>query len=340
MAVEKAMAAEVLGGPEDCGPARGDTKPDVVPLTGQQAQSPPARLRRTPGPEPRPWRKLKRNEKRPNLDRYNGKEFEKLLEEAQANIMKSIPNLEMPPALGPAPRERAQWTSWSSQETLQIQSRGESHHPLLPRPLGEATCREPGSPPRGRGTWSTPAGRRQSRPRSGMLVSGPEVTLRAGTPHSKVEVVRQRREADTGLDGGGAWRGTWVDPGRCHGGEQSLDAAAQGDPDLAEAGHGLLPRKALAQHVWGRWGCQRSLRRAHTGVGGCSGRSSGSWMWKSCCFSSIVSAHSWCTRSANAAPSRQQTSARRGRTVSGVGCGHCTSPARWLLAGVTPASVL
>lgn len=43
-------------------------------------------------------------EKRQNLDHYNGKEFEKLLEEAQANIMKSIPNLEMPPALGPQPK--------------------------------------------------------------------------------------------------------------------------------------------------------------------------------------------------------------------------------------------
>ncbi|XP_038611692.1 sickle tail protein homolog isoform X8 [Tachyglossus aculeatus] len=36
-------------------------------------------------------------EKRQNLDHYNGKEFEKLLEEAQANLLKSIPNLEMPP---------------------------------------------------------------------------------------------------------------------------------------------------------------------------------------------------------------------------------------------------
>uniref|UniRef100_A0A7N5K767 KIAA1217 n=1 Tax=Ailuropoda melanoleuca TaxID=9646 RepID=A0A7N5K767_AILME len=43
-------------------------------------------------------------EKRQNLDHYNGKEFEKLLEEAQANIMKSIPNLEMPPAMGPQPK--------------------------------------------------------------------------------------------------------------------------------------------------------------------------------------------------------------------------------------------
>ncbi|XP_027450502.2 sickle tail protein homolog isoform X9 [Zalophus californianus] len=43
-------------------------------------------------------------EKRQNLDHYNGKEFEKLLEEAQANIMKSIPNLEMPPALGLHPK--------------------------------------------------------------------------------------------------------------------------------------------------------------------------------------------------------------------------------------------
>ncbi|XP_012870215.1 PREDICTED: sickle tail protein homolog isoform X4 [Dipodomys ordii] len=43
-------------------------------------------------------------EKRQNLDHYNGKQFEKLLEEAQANIMKSIPNLEMPPASSPLPK--------------------------------------------------------------------------------------------------------------------------------------------------------------------------------------------------------------------------------------------
>ncbi|XP_016281833.1 sickle tail protein homolog isoform X5 [Monodelphis domestica] len=43
-------------------------------------------------------------EKRQNLDHYNGKEFEKLLEEAQANIMKSIPNLEMPPSSVPSPK--------------------------------------------------------------------------------------------------------------------------------------------------------------------------------------------------------------------------------------------
>nr|XP_056713648.1 sickle tail protein homolog [Euleptes europaea] len=43
-------------------------------------------------------------EKRQNLDHYNGKEFEKLLEEAQANIMKSIPNLEMPPQATPSPK--------------------------------------------------------------------------------------------------------------------------------------------------------------------------------------------------------------------------------------------
>ncbi|NXG42995.1 SKT protein, partial [Psilopogon haemacephalus] len=43
-------------------------------------------------------------EKRQNLDHYNGKEFEKLLEEAQANIMKSIPNLEMPPQTSALPK--------------------------------------------------------------------------------------------------------------------------------------------------------------------------------------------------------------------------------------------
>ncbi|XP_021501935.1 sickle tail protein homolog isoform X6 [Meriones unguiculatus] len=46
-------------------------------------------------------------EKRQNLEHYNGKEFEKLLEEAQANIMKSIPNLEMPPASGAVPKGEA-----------------------------------------------------------------------------------------------------------------------------------------------------------------------------------------------------------------------------------------
>ncbi|KFQ61715.1 Sickle tail protein, partial [Pelecanus crispus] len=43
-------------------------------------------------------------EKRQNLDHYNGREFEKLLEEAQANIMKSIPNLEMPPQPAALPK--------------------------------------------------------------------------------------------------------------------------------------------------------------------------------------------------------------------------------------------
>nr|XP_060638379.1 sickle tail protein homolog isoform X5 [Anolis sagrei ordinatus] len=43
-------------------------------------------------------------EKRQNRDHYNGQEFEKLLEEAQANIMKSIPNLEMPPQSAVSPK--------------------------------------------------------------------------------------------------------------------------------------------------------------------------------------------------------------------------------------------
>ncbi|KAM8966532.1 sickle tail protein homolog isoform 2-T2 [Pelodytes ibericus] len=38
-------------------------------------------------------------EKRQNIDHYNGKEFEKMLEEAQATIMKSIPSLEVPSQL-------------------------------------------------------------------------------------------------------------------------------------------------------------------------------------------------------------------------------------------------
>ncbi|XP_061441836.1 sickle tail protein homolog isoform X3 [Rhineura floridana] len=56
-------------------------------------------------------------EKRQNLDHYNGKEFEKLLEEAQANIMKSIPNLEMPPQATGSPKADTAETIEVSEET-------------------------------------------------------------------------------------------------------------------------------------------------------------------------------------------------------------------------------
>ncbi|XP_063159585.1 sickle tail protein homolog isoform X3 [Candoia aspera] len=58
-------------------------------------------------------------EKRQNLDHYNGKEFEKLLEEAQANIMKSIPNLEMPPQAAGSPKTDAAQVSEDSPKTEQ-----------------------------------------------------------------------------------------------------------------------------------------------------------------------------------------------------------------------------
>ncbi|XP_054846743.1 sickle tail protein homolog isoform X3 [Eublepharis macularius] len=57
-------------------------------------------------------------EKRQNLDHYNGKEFEKLLEEAQANIMKSIPNLEMPPQAAHSPRSDTNEKLEVSEETF------------------------------------------------------------------------------------------------------------------------------------------------------------------------------------------------------------------------------
>ncbi|XP_068862738.1 sickle tail protein homolog isoform X5 [Aphelocoma coerulescens] len=72
-----------------------------VPAAGHPTATPPAPLQEpTAGSQatPAPQKAEKKwEEKRQNLDHYNGKEFEKLLEEAQANIMKSIPNLEMPP---------------------------------------------------------------------------------------------------------------------------------------------------------------------------------------------------------------------------------------------------
>lgn len=46
-------------------------------------------------------------EKRQNLDHYDGQEFEKLLEEAQANIMKSIPNLDIPSQATVSPKADA-----------------------------------------------------------------------------------------------------------------------------------------------------------------------------------------------------------------------------------------
>ncbi|XP_045643001.1 sickle tail protein homolog isoform X15 [Ursus americanus] len=78
-------------------------------------------------------------EKRQNLDHYNGKEFEKLLEEAQANIMKSIPNLEMPPALGPqskgdAPGDKLELSEDSPNSEQDLDKLGGKSPPPPPPP--------------------------------------------------------------------------------------------------------------------------------------------------------------------------------------------------------------
>ncbi|XP_070357387.1 sickle tail protein homolog isoform X16 [Equus asinus] len=88
VAMEKATAAEVLKNQEEALHTSGQ------PLHGAGV----------PGDMKSEKAERKWEEKRQNLDHYNGKEFEKLLEEAQANIMKSIPNLEMPPTSGPQPK--------------------------------------------------------------------------------------------------------------------------------------------------------------------------------------------------------------------------------------------
>uniref|UniRef100_A0A8D2D9N3 KIAA1217 n=1 Tax=Sciurus vulgaris TaxID=55149 RepID=A0A8D2D9N3_SCIVU len=80
-------------------------------------------------------------EKRQNLDHYNGKEFEKLLEEAQANIMKSIPNLEMPPASGPLPRGDA------PADKLELSEDSPNSEPDLDK-LGGKSPPPPPPPPR------------------------------------------------------------------------------------------------------------------------------------------------------------------------------------------------
>ncbi|XP_058040017.1 sickle tail protein homolog isoform X8 [Ahaetulla prasina] len=58
-------------------------------------------------------------EKRQNLDHYDGQEFEKLLEEAQANIMKSIPNLDIPSQATVSPKADAAQVSEDSTKTEQ-----------------------------------------------------------------------------------------------------------------------------------------------------------------------------------------------------------------------------
>ncbi|XP_039180001.1 sickle tail protein homolog isoform X15 [Crotalus tigris] len=58
-------------------------------------------------------------EKRQNLDHYDGQEFEKLLEEAQANIMKSIPNLDVPSQATVSPKADAAQISEDSPKTEQ-----------------------------------------------------------------------------------------------------------------------------------------------------------------------------------------------------------------------------
>ncbi|KAI5282390.1 Sickle Tail Protein-like [Manis pentadactyla] len=76
-------------------------------------------------------------EKRQNLDHYNGKEFEKLLEEAQANIMKSIPNLEMPPASGPqpsAPADKLEFSEDSPNSEQDLDKLGVKSPPPPPPP--------------------------------------------------------------------------------------------------------------------------------------------------------------------------------------------------------------
>ncbi|XP_059325978.1 sickle tail protein homolog isoform X4 [Ammospiza nelsoni] len=82
---------------------------EAVPTSGHPSAS-PAPPEPTAGAQPTAATpaaqkaEKKWEEKRQNLDHYNGKEFEKLLEEAQANIMKSIPNLEMPPQPAALPK--------------------------------------------------------------------------------------------------------------------------------------------------------------------------------------------------------------------------------------------
>ncbi|XP_072184370.1 sickle tail protein homolog isoform X5 [Excalfactoria chinensis] len=94
-AMEKTTATEALKNQEEPKQTQGHAQQNLTTVTSESQVS-------SVKSEVVPFSTMtkaekKWEEKRQNLDHYNGKEFEKLLEEAQANIMKSIPNLEMPP---------------------------------------------------------------------------------------------------------------------------------------------------------------------------------------------------------------------------------------------------
>lgn len=57
-------------------------------------------------------------EKRQNMGHYDGKEFEKILEEAQANMMKGIPNLEIEDSAAVAPTVTEQASTHNPAESL------------------------------------------------------------------------------------------------------------------------------------------------------------------------------------------------------------------------------
>ncbi|KAM9307883.1 sickle tail protein homolog [Gastrophryne carolinensis] len=73
-------------------------------------------------------------EKRQNLDHYNGKEFEKMLEEAQATIMKSIPSLEMPAKHSKVENTEKLEVSESNQESEQESDKLTKSPPPPPPP--------------------------------------------------------------------------------------------------------------------------------------------------------------------------------------------------------------
>ncbi|XP_014737656.1 PREDICTED: sickle tail protein homolog isoform X6 [Sturnus vulgaris] len=93
-AMEKSTAADTLKNPEEHKPTQGHAQQNLTAMTSESQVSSVKSEKAE-----KKW-----EEKRQNLDHYNGKEFEKLLEEAQANIMKSIPNLEMPPQPAALPK--------------------------------------------------------------------------------------------------------------------------------------------------------------------------------------------------------------------------------------------
>ncbi|XP_071373014.1 sickle tail protein homolog isoform X8 [Centroberyx affinis] len=154
--LQKGSDPSAVSAPVDNSPAAAAEAPaEAPPASAPPASAPPASAPPgSPSAMPEPQSSTIRSEaaekeweeKRQNMGHYDGKEFEKILQEAQANMMKGIPSLEVEenPALPPAATgDQADGHSPMESPTEEPQSEPDSDKPAkqgpekLPKPVME-----------------------------------------------------------------------------------------------------------------------------------------------------------------------------------------------------------